>query len=260
LNEFDLVITTFALAQRYGRIKSHAWNYIIPDEARAIKNPGTKQAKAVKSLTFSNRIIMTWTPIENRLSDIWSLFDSLQELLAGKFPKALGEIFTARDKGLFPSPKEIEFDCSCLDWADMCKHVAATLYGIGARLDEDPSLFFKLRKVKMADLITQAVEDKTQALLKKAGKKRARVIAESDIADVFGIDMEENIDISKTAVETRSRKKPGRSSCAVSGLKKGVKTAAAKAPTKKLSAGKKTAKLSGTVQIINIIKMIKKRR
>ncbi|MCD6562184.1 MAG: hypothetical protein J7L16_10585 [Deltaproteobacteria bacterium] len=86
LNEFDLVITTYALAQRYGRIKSHVWNYIILDEAQAIKNPGTKQAKAVKSLTFRNRIIMTDTPIENRLSDIWSLFDSLQELLAGKFP------------------------------------------------------------------------------------------------------------------------------------------------------------------------------
>ena len=67
--------------------------------------------------------------------------DSLQELLAGKFPKGLGEIFTTQGKGLFPSPKEIDFDCSCPDWASMCKHVAATLYGIGARLDQDPELF-----------------------------------------------------------------------------------------------------------------------
>ena len=184
--------------------------------------------------------------------------DSLQELLTGKFPKALGEIFTARGVGLFPSPEEIDFDCSCPDWADMCKHVAAVLYGIGARLDEEPGLFFKLRKVKMADLITQAVEDQTQKLLKKAEKKSARVIAESDIADVFGIDMEENIDISKTAVKTSLGKKPGRGSSAASGLKKGVKPAAAKAPAKKSSAGKNTVRLSDTARIINIIKRSKK--
>lgn len=116
--------------------------------------------------------------------------DSLQELLAGKFPKALGEIFTSQGKGLFPSPKEIDFSCSCPDWAYMCKHVAATLYGTGARLDEEPELFFNLRKLKMKDLITQAVEDKTHKLLKKAKKKTSRVIAESDVADLFGIDME----------------------------------------------------------------------
>jgi len=104
--------------------------------------------------------------------------DSMQELLAGKFPKALGETFTTQGNGLFPSPKEIDFSCSCPDWAYMCKHVAATLYGIGARLDEDPGLFFKLRKVKMKDLVTQAVEDKTRKLLKKAKKKTSRVIAE----------------------------------------------------------------------------------
>jgi uncharacterized Zn finger protein len=116
--------------------------------------------------------------------------DSMQKLLAGKFPKALGEIFMAQGKGLFPSPEEIEFSCSCPDWAYMCKHVAATLYGIGARLDEDPGLFFKLRKVRMKDLVTGVVEDKTRNLLEKAKKKTKRVIAESDLADVFGIDME----------------------------------------------------------------------
>jgi len=138
--------------------------------------------------------------------------DSLQELLAGKFPKALGEIFMAQGKGLFPSPKEIEFNCSCPDWAYMCKHVAATLYGIGTRLDEEPSLFFKLRKVKVKDLVTEAVEDKTRKLLKKAKKKTSRVIADSDLADVFGIDMEEPM-ISKkrktkAAKKTSKPKKP----------------------------------------------------
>ena len=136
--------------------------------------------------------------------------DSLQELLAGKFPKALGVIFMAQGEGLFPTPKEIEFSCSCPDWAYMCKHVAATLYGIGARFDEDPELFFKLRKVKMKDLVTQAVEDKTRKLLKKAKKKTARVIEESDLAGVFGIDIEEPVVSNKKrskAPKSKSRRK-----------------------------------------------------
>ena len=132
--------------------------------------------------------------------------DSMQKLLDGKFPKALGEIFMARGKGLFPSPEEIEFSCSCPDWAYMCKHVAATLYGIGARLDEDPGLFFKLRKVRMKDLITGVVEDKTRKLLEKAKKKTKRVIAESDLADVFGIDMEDRSATSKSEEKARVQK------------------------------------------------------
>jgi len=140
--------------------------------------------------------------------------DSLQELLAGKFPKALGEIFTTRGKGLFPSPEEINFDCSCPDWATMCKHVAATLYGIGARFDQDPELFFKLRQVKMKDLVSEAVEEKTRELLKKAGKKTARVIEDSDLADVFGIDMESptapKATGKKTGKKLKGTKKPSK--------------------------------------------------
>lgn len=116
--------------------------------------------------------------------------DSLQELLAGKFPQALGEIFMAKSEGLFPSPDEIEFSCSCPDWAYMCKHVAATLYGVGARLDQDPGLFFKLRQVEMADLISQAVEERAHTLLKVAQKKTGRVMDVSNLGDIFGIDME----------------------------------------------------------------------
>ena len=117
----------------------------------------------------------------------------------------MDEIFTTQGKGLFPSPREIGFDCSCPDWATMCKHVAATLYGIGARLDQDPELFFKLRQVKMKDLVSEAVEGKTRELLKKARKKSARVIADSDLADVFGIDME-----SPSMPEKRRKKAVGK--------------------------------------------------
>ncbi len=118
--------------------------------------------------------------------------DSLHEFLAGSFPKSLAEIFTAKGCGLFPSPKEIEFDCDCPDWADMCKHIAAVLYGIGARLDNDPKLFFTLRNVKVEHLVSKVVKDKTKKLLDNAGKKSSRVIDDADLSSVFGIELEEN--------------------------------------------------------------------
>lgn len=119
-------------------------------------------------------------------------FESLQQLIAGKFPLALQAIFTNRQSGLFPAPSEIAFDCSCPDWAVMCKHVAATLYGIGARLDQDPSIFFTLRGVDVDSLITQAVEDDISQLLKKAKLKSNRVIDDSDLSSLFGIELDVN--------------------------------------------------------------------
>jgi SNF2 family DNA or RNA helicase len=83
LDAFDLVITTYAMVQKYEWLQSHLWNYVILDEAQAIKNPGTRQSRAVKTIACRNRIIMTGTPIENRLSDLWSLFDFLNPGLLG---------------------------------------------------------------------------------------------------------------------------------------------------------------------------------
>ncbi|MEJ2690754.1 MAG: hypothetical protein P8130_12560, partial [Deltaproteobacteria bacterium] len=121
---------------------------------------------------------------------------SLPDLLAGKFPKALGEIFLAEGKGLFPTPKEISFDCSCPDWASMCKHVAATLYGVGARLDEDPLLFFTLRQADTEELVAGAVREKTGDLLARADKKSTRVLDDADLSGLFGIDMDVKPDFS----------------------------------------------------------------
>lgn len=132
--------------------------------------------------------------------------ESLQELLDGKFPRALSELFTARGSGLFPTPKEIRFSCSCPDWAVMCKHVAAALYGIGARLDEDPALFFTLRSVNVEALISRTIESKTQALLDKTASKSRRILAGADLASVFGIEVEgtktANVAETEKAVET----------------------------------------------------------
>jgi uncharacterized Zn finger protein len=115
---------------------------------------------------------------------------SLTDLLAGKFPKELGEIFLAEGKGLFPTPKEISFDCSCPDWASMCKHVAATLYGVGARLDEDPLLFFTLRQADTEELVARAVQEKTGDLLARAKQKSSKVLDDADLSGLFGIDMD----------------------------------------------------------------------
>ncbi len=116
--------------------------------------------------------------------------DSLQELLMGKFPNDLGEMFTTCGRGLFPSPKEIDFDCSCPDFASMCKHVAATLYGVGARLDHAPNLFFLLRKIEIGDLISETMRDKTEELLTLAEKKSQRILEGQDLSSVFGIEMD----------------------------------------------------------------------
>ncbi len=83
LKEVDLVITTYGLCQKYPWLHGVRWNCIVLDEAQAIKNPGTKQTKSVKKLQARHRIIMTGTPIENRLSDLWSLFDFLNPGLLG---------------------------------------------------------------------------------------------------------------------------------------------------------------------------------
>lgn len=132
---------------------------------------------------------------------------SLQDLLVGKFPKTLAEIFFTQNQGLFPTPKDIRFHCSCPDSAYMCKHIAATLYGIGARFDEDPALFFTLRGVDTGDLIADAVKGSTDALLNKTRKKTARVIDDADLADLFGIDMDPQPDFTAQAVHTPAKQK-----------------------------------------------------
>jgi uncharacterized Zn finger protein len=111
--------------------------------------------------------------------------DTLVELLQGQLSNSVMERITRPGTGLFPSPTEISFSCSCPDSAAMCKHVAATLYGIGARLDSAPELLFGLRKVDAKELIARAGEGGTPVQkLPRAG----RILDSSKLADVFGID------------------------------------------------------------------------
>ncbi|MBL4818095.1 MAG: SWIM zinc finger family protein [Deltaproteobacteria bacterium] len=111
---------------------------------------------------------------------------SMLELVQGKFSKSVMEFMTHEATGLFPDPKEISLDCSCPDGAYLCKHLAAVLYGVGARLDQSPELLFALRHVDHQDLITAV---STMPVLKK-GRRSKKTIQESGLSDVFGIEIE----------------------------------------------------------------------
>jgi len=113
--------------------------------------------------------------------------DSLVELLQGRLSKAVMERVCQQKSGLFPAPSEIELACSCPDWASMCKHVAAVLYGIGARLDEQPELAFKLRAVDHTELIVSATKGRTLSTKTPVSKK---ILDADDLSALFGLEME----------------------------------------------------------------------
>jgi uncharacterized Zn finger protein len=112
--------------------------------------------------------------------------DSVVELLQGRLSKGVMERICRQGTGLFPKPSEIRFSCSCPDHASMCKHVAATLYGIGSRLDDKPELLFLLRAANEKDLVT----DIGKILpLSKQGPGTGKVLETEDMAALFGLDM-----------------------------------------------------------------------
>ena len=109
---------------------------------------------------------------------------SVLELLQGRLSDHVMEVVTHRDTGLFPKPGEIKLACDCPDWATMCKHAAAVLYGVGSRLDARPELLFLLRGVDEAELIAADM-----ALPR--GTSTADTLADDDLADIFGIDLDD---------------------------------------------------------------------
>ncbi len=152
---------------------------------------GRIQAKVQGSRKTPYKVEIRISPLsEERCQEILQTcgkrVETLENLLAGDFPEELKELFTQRG-GLFPSSREISFSCSCPDWALMCKHVAAVLYGIGARLDENPSLFFELRGIEMGRFIDVAIVSRVERMLKNAGQTSGRTIDERDIRGLFGI-------------------------------------------------------------------------
>ena len=112
--------------------------------------------------------------------------DSLVELLQGRFSTAVMERICRQDMGLFPRPSEIKFSCDCPDFADMCKHVAAVLYGVGARLDKSPELLFRLRAVDENDLLAHI---NAVGPLSRTGPAVDRTLKAEDLSALFGLEM-----------------------------------------------------------------------
>jgi len=118
--------------------------------------------------------------------DCAGAIDSLIELLQGRFSKGVMERVCRQKTGLFPSPEEIQLSCSCPDWAEMCKHVAAVLYAIGARLDQQPDLIFRLHNVDEKELIAGAGTALPQA---KKAPAASKVLGGEDLSVLFGLDI-----------------------------------------------------------------------
>lgn len=115
--------------------------------------------------------------------------DSLVELLRGKLSEGVMRSVTNTETGLFPLASELKMSCSCQDWAGLCKHLAAVLYGVGARLDTRPELLFTLRGVDPSELVSENAASAIP-VAKTEGKSSRRVLPSSGLSDVFGIEFE----------------------------------------------------------------------
>ncbi|SHK49001.1 hypothetical protein SAMN02745248_02655 [Hathewaya proteolytica DSM 3090] len=176
-------------SNRMGRGRSYVRNGAVLDlkikegKIEALVQGSRKKPYQVE-ITIDKLKPNKWKRIEETCKN---KIDTMENLFSGKFPKEFDQFLSDSQSGLFPSINEIHFTCSCPDWASMCKHVAATLYGVGARLDEEPMLFFTLRGIDFQELLKKSVEDKMQSMFKNSGKKSERVIDENDLFDIFGI-------------------------------------------------------------------------
>jgi uncharacterized Zn finger protein len=127
---------------------------------------------------------------------------SILDLLQGKLSAGVMDVVTDREHGLFPRPREIDMRCTCPDRAVLCKHVAAVFYGVGARLDEQPELLFLLRGVDHRELINAKAEAAVATVLKGGTRRR---VAEKDLAEIFGLELE---DLPRTARVPKTPRTP----------------------------------------------------
>jgi uncharacterized Zn finger protein len=174
-----------------------------------------------------------WKDVKNRCA---GQIGSLLELLQGRLSKNVMSVVTDCNKGLFPMPGEISLKCSCPDWAVMCKHVAAVLYGVGTRLDEEPELLFVLRGVDHEELISAEVSVAATTLGTKGSRRR---IADDTLADVFGIEMSEDVTTAKTKPSPRRKKTVPKS-------KNTSKVAVKRTSNSKAETGKSTTRVKKT--------------
>lgn len=173
-------------SNRLPRGRSYVRNGLVID-LRIQK--GVVEALVQGSSLYKVRVAIAPLPAPRWTQFVESATDKVTQvidLLQGRLPPALLQSVTHPASGLFPRPAEITLSCSCPDWADMCKHVAATLYGVGARLDRRPELFFTLRGVDMNDLVVAAGQ--TAAAVPTEGVGAG--LEGEDLSALFGVEIE----------------------------------------------------------------------
>ena len=205
--------------------------------------PGAVQALVSGSQLYSVTVKLSpvakerWQSICN---DCAGEIDSLVELLQGRLSKAVMERICRPQIGLFPAPAEIKLACSCPDGAYMCKHLAAVLYGIGARLDHYPELLFLLRGVDEKQLIAAAG---ASIPLSKAAPAQGKVLGGADLAGMFGLDMGPDPDLSPAKTPSKPKKETPRKATKL--LSKGSPATAKKKPLTRPPAKKSKKRKKG---------------
>ena len=160
------------------------FHLVIERGTVAARVQGTRLYKVL--ITIAPLSPRQWKAIKERCT---GQIGSVLDLLQGKLSDPVMQVVTDRKNGLFPQPREIVLRCSCPDWAQMCKHIAAVLYGVGSRLDEKPELLFLLRGVDHEELIGVHAAAAVSEAVARAGTGRR--IAESELAGIFGVELVE---------------------------------------------------------------------
>jgi uncharacterized Zn finger protein len=155
---------------------------IVPGEIRALVYGSKLYRIAIKIEPVQTT---DWNVLK---SDCAGQVSSLMDLLQGKLSGQVMEVITRPETGLFPRPTEIGLSCSCPDLAGMCKHIAATLYAVGVRLDESPELLFMLRGVDHHELVTEATQSVTTSL--STLSEGSAPLADENLEEIFGIEIE----------------------------------------------------------------------
>jgi uncharacterized Zn finger protein len=174
---------------------------IVPGEIRALVFGSKLYRIAIKIKPVQKA---EWKALK---SDCSGQVGSLMDLLQGKLSAQVMEIITRRETGLFPRPTEISLSCSCPDWAGMCKHVAASLYAVGVRLDESPELLFLLRGADHLELVTEATESVTTGVSPLS--EGSAPLTGDNLEEIFGIEIEPAV-VPKARTSLTRSPKPGR--------------------------------------------------
>lgn len=231
-------------SNRLPRGRSYVCNGSVVDLKIA---PGKVLAKVMGSRLYTVEIHVDAVPAQRwkaLAKDCTDSIGSLVALLQGTFSKPVMQQLCKPDTGLFPAPKQIHFNCSCPDSAAMCKHIAATLYGVGARLDTQPELLFTLRQVDAADLVRQAAE---RAVNTRQRPTKVRVIEDAALSELFGIELGPTSTV--PAAAPKKTRLPARKNAAI---KPAVakKAPAKKIPEKKILTKKAPAKKTSAKKIL----------